>query len=231
MLCTFILSQRTSGGKKSQNWGLEVFECQQQHVSCRTDILSRGFIIGKAAGCLSVSSVHFCCLGNTCNLRKHTRTHTHRASDPYTLKPLHHCTWGHLYFVVALLSCCWHTRKHTHSQMITRCWHPHSAPLPLHQLLLPQQQVSSRPPPPAFCQRWTTGAFQPWTQTKQTHTCWVIRSAVAMVAEFLKLHVDVFICLPVCWHNHKLHWIVLQNEKMWLLLERILSELRFRSSV
>lgn len=194
----------------------------EQTYSQEVLLLGKQLVVCQCPQCISAVSATPVTWENT---RTPACTHAHtKTSASLHLRPS-------LDFVVALLSCCWHTRKHTHSQMITRCWHPHSAPLPLHQLLLPQQQVSSRPPPPAFCQRWTTGAFQPWTQTKQTHTCWVIRSVVAMVAEFLKLHVDVFTCLPVCWHSHKLHWIVLQNEKMWLLLERILSELRFRSLV
>lgn len=62
------IEKRKQQKKTTQNWCLEIFGCQQQqHANSRTDVLSGGFIIVKAAACLSVSSLRLCCLCTTCD--------------------------------------------------------------------------------------------------------------------------------------------------------------------
>lgn len=107
---------------------------------------------------------------------KHILTHTHTAgghtqTQAHAHQKLYTAAHDAISFSFWLSSSCClsDTHKHTHAytfgtQRKAR-WAP-TAPHPLHQPLLPQQQVSSRPPPAAFCQRWTTGVFK----AKHTHT-------------------------------------------------------------
>ena len=211
--------------KRAQSWGLEVSGCQQQHVSCRTDVLSGGFIIVKAAGCLSVSSMRFLLSLHHLWLehKTHTPTPTYTLQEdthkfrPYKPKSLHRCTWRRLSsisdFVIHSYT---HTHTHTHTykennQMLV----PPQQPPPLHQQLLPQQQVSRHPPPAAFCQRWNTGVFKPWTRAKHTHThthtCRVIkraRPAAVLAEDFVETPwVCSCVCLPCCVDSHNILWM------------------------
>ena len=167
----------------------------------------------------------FCCLCTTCDLSTrpthlHLHTHcrrTHTSSDR-TNRNL--CTAAHdaVSFYFRLCHTLLHTHTHTHThtykennQMLV----PPQQPPPLHQQLLPQQQVSRHPPPAAFCQRWNTGVFKPWTRAKHTHThthtCRVIkraRPAAVLAEDFVETPwVCSCVCLPCCVDSHNILWM------------------------
>lgn len=137
---------------------MEVSGCQQQHVSCRTDVLSGGFIIVKQLVVCQCPQCVFCCLCTTCDLSKdpHTYTYIHTAGRHTQVPTIQTENSAPLHMTPSLSISDFVIHSYTHTrtykennQMLV----PPQQPTPLHQQLLPQQQVSRHPPPAVFCQR------------------------------------------------------------------------------
>lgn len=184
----------------------------------------------------------FCCLCTTCDLSKdpHTYTYIHTAGRHTQVPTIQTENSAPLHMTPSLSISDFVIHSYTHTrtykennQMLV----PPQQPTPLHQQLLPQQQVSRHPPPAVFCQRWNTGVFKPWTQAKHahTHTCRVIKKArpAAVMAEDIAVGVFMRVSSLLCRQaQHSLNeWVKTGLKKLDLCTQHVTANRRVLESV
>lgn len=158
----------------------------------------------------------FCCLCTTCDLSKdpHTYTYIHTAGRHTQVPTIQTENSAPLHMTPSLSISDFVIHSYTHTrtykennQMLV----PPQQPTPLHQQLLPQQQVSRHPPPAVFCQRWNTGVFKPWTQAKHAHTHTHAESSrrpgLQRWWQKILLWVCSCVCPPCCVDSHNILWM------------------------